>query len=312
MPFLIKRIVSALALILVTSLLMYLLLSPAFGNIARNVLGENATQEQVATLAAELGYDRPVFVQYADWLGAAFTGDLGSSLFTSQPVWDALMVRMPVTLSLVVLVTIFSGVIGFAMGLFAAVRRGWVDRLMQILATIGDALPAFLIGIFLVTIFSIQMRLLPATGYTAPSVSVADWARGLLLPVTALTIVAVAGIAQQVRSAALGVLRQDYVRTLRSRGLSERRIVLVNVLRNSSTTGLTSLAVQVVGILGGAVVIEQIFALPGLGSLVIEGASRSDVPIVLGGVIAYVVIVVIVNLLVDLAVAWLNPKVRVS
>jgi len=311
-PFLVKRVVSAAALVLVTSLLMYLLLSPAFGNIARNVLGENATDDQVAELAAELGYDRPVFVQFADWLGSALTGDLGRSLFTSQSVWDALMSRMPVTVSLVVLVTLASGLIGFAMGLLAAVRRGWVDRLMQVLATLGDALPAFLIAIFLVTVFSIHLGWLPATGYTPPSVSVADWARGLLLPVTALTIVAVAGIAQQVRSAALGVLRQDFVRTLRSRGLSERRVILVNVLRNSSTTGLTALAVQVVGILGGAVVIEQIFALPGLGSLVIAGAARSDVPIVLGAVIAYVVIVVIVNLLVDLAVAWLNPKVRVS
>ena len=139
-----------------------------------------------------------------------------------------------------------------------------------------------------------------------------DWARSLILPVVALTIVGIAGVAQQVRSATIATLDRDFVRTLRSRGLSEKRIILVNVLRNASTTGLTALAIQVVGILGGAVVVEQIFALPGLGSLAIEATARADLPIILGTVLAYVLIVVIVNLLVDLAVAWLNPKVRLS
>jgi peptide/nickel transport system permease protein len=161
-------------------------------------------------------------------------------------------------------------------------------------------------------VFAIQLGWFPATGYTDFTTDPAAWARSLVLPVTALTVVAIAGIAQQVRSSMITTLRQDYVRTLRSRGVPESRVVLVHALRNSSTTGLTALAVQVVGILGGAVVIEQIFALPGLGSLAVEASVRADVPLVLGTVLAYVVIVVVVNLLVDLAVAWLNPKVRLS
>ena len=184
--------------------------------------------------------------------------------------------------------------------------------MLQVIVTLGDALPAFIIALFLVTLFAIQLGWLPATGYVPFATDPLAWARSLVMPVIALTIPAVAGIAQQVRSSMIQTLRQDYVRTLRSRGISETRVVLEHALRNSSTTGMTALAVQVVGILGGAVVIEQIFALPGLGSLAIEASVRTDVPLVLGAVLAYVVIVVIVNLLVDLVVAWLNPKVRLS
>ena len=312
MPFLLKRLLSAVSLIFATSLIVFLLLSPAFDDIARNVLGENASADQVDQLNAQLGLDRPVFVQYFDWLAGAFTGDLGQSLFTTQTVWQAISVRMPVTVALVVLVTLLSGILGFAFGVLSAVKRGWVDKAVQFFTTLGDALPAFIIALFLVTVFAIQLGWFPATGFTDFATDPAAWARSLVLPVTALTVVAIAGIAQQVRSSMITTLRQDYVRTLRSRGIPESRVVLEHALRNASTTGLTALAVQVVGILGGAVVIEQIFALPGLGSLAVEASVRADVPLVLGAVLAYVVIVVVVNLLVDLAVAWLNPKVRLS
>jgi peptide/nickel transport system permease protein len=312
MPFLLKRLLSAVSLVFATSLIVFLLLSPAFDDIARNVLGENASADQVEQLNTQLGLDRPVFVQYLDWLAGAVTGDLGQSLFTTQTVWQAIAVRMPVTVALVVLVTLLSGIFGFAFGVLSAVKRGWVDKTVQFFTTLGDALPAFIIALFLVTVFAIQLGWFPATGYTDFATDPAAWARSLVLPVTALTVVAVAGIAQQVRSSMISTLRQDYVRTLRSRGISETRVVLAHALRNSSTTGLTALAVQVVGILGGAVVIEQIFALPGLGSLAVEASVRADVPLVLGAVLAYVVIVVVVNLLVDLAVAWLNPSERLS
>jgi peptide/nickel transport system permease protein len=312
MPFLLKRLLSAVSLVFATSLIVFLLLSPAFDDIARNVLGENASADQVEQLNERLGLDRPVFVQYFDWLFGALTGDLGQSLFTTKTVWQAIAVRMPVTVALVVLVTLLSGVFGFAFGVLSAIKRGWVDKTVQFFTTLGDALPAFIIALFLVSVFAIQLGWFPATGYTDFTTDPAAWARSLVLPVTALTVVAIAGIAQQVRSSMITTLRQDYVRTLRSRGVPESRVVLVHALRNSSTTGLTALAVQVVGILGGAVVIEQIFALPGLGSLAVEASVRADVPLVLGTVLAYVVIVVVVNLLVDLAVAWLNPKVRLS
>lgn len=310
--FLLRRVFSAVVLLLAVSALMYVLLYPGAGDIARNILGENASEEQVALKNAELGLDQPLLVQYFAWLGKAFTGNLGESYFASQPVWDVLMIRLPVTLSLVVVVTLLTGVLGFAAGMWAAVKKGWVDRTVQVLATLGDALPAFIVALFLVTLFAIQMRVFPATGYIPLTENPAGWARTIALPVIALTLGSVAGVAQQVRSATLGVLHQDYVRTVRSRGLSERRVILTTVLRNASVNGLTTLAVQVVGILGGAVVLEFVFALPGLGSLVVEAASRTDLPLILGAVLAFVLIIVTVNLIVDVLVAWLNPKVRLS
>lgn len=310
--FLLRRLLSAVVLLLAVSFIAYVMLFPAAGDIARNILGENATAEQVALKNQELGLDQPLLIQYFNWLTAAVSGDLGVSYFASQPVWDTLAIRLPVTLSLVIVVTLLSGVLAFAAGIYAAVKKGWVDRTLQFLATLGDALPSFIVALFLVTTFAIQLKVLPATGYIPLTENPGGWARTMALPVIALTLGGVAGVAQQVRSAALGVLHNDYVRTVRSRGLSNRRIILTTVLRNASVNGLTTLAVQVVGILGGAVVIEAVFALPGLGSLAVEATSRTDLPLVLGVILAVVLIIVTVNLLVDVVVAWLNPKVRLS
>jgi peptide/nickel transport system permease protein len=310
--FLLRRLLSAVVLLVAVSFLAYVLLFQGTGDISRNILGENATESQVTLKNQELGLDKPLMIQYFAWFTKAISGDLGVSFFSSQPVWDTLMIRLPVTLSLVIVVTVLTGILAFAAGIWAAVRKGWVDRTLQILATLGDALPSFIVALFLVTYFAIQLKMFPATGFIPLTESPAGWVRTITLPVIALAIGGVAGVAQQVRSATLGVLRNDYIRTVRSRGLSERRIILTSVLRNASTNGLTSLAVQVVGILGGAVVIEAVFALPGLGSLVVEATSRTDLPLIIGVILALMLIVVTVNLVVDLLVAWLNPKVRLS
>lgn len=312
LAFIAKRIAAAVILLFAVSFITYMLLYPAAGNVAANILGENATQEQAAQLSAEMGLDRPLLVQYGDWLLSALMGDLGASYFTSQPVWAMIASRLPVTLSVLIPVMLLTAILAFGLGSWAAVRRGSTDRALQFVSTIGDALPNFIIAVFLVTLLAIQAGWFPATGYTAPGDSLSGWVSSIALPVIALTIGGISAVFQQVRSAALGVMQNDYVRTLRSRGLSERRIILTSVMRNSATNGVTALGVQVVGILGGAVVIERVFALPGLGSLAVEGAQRTDLPIVIGTVMAFVLIVVIVNLCVDLIVAWINPKVRFS
>lgn len=306
-----RRLATALVLLLAISFITYAMLFPAVDDVARNVLGETATEDQVAQMNAQLGLDRPLLVQYFDWLGGALTGDLGVSYFSSQPVGLLLAVRIPVTVSLVALVTVISGVLAFGLGTLAALKRGWIDRVTIVLATIGDALPAFILGLFLVTAFALQLGWLPATGYVDIADSFGGWVRSLLLPVVTLTIVGLAGVAQQVRSSTLSVMEADFVRTLRSRGLP-RWMVIGSVMRNSAVNGMTALAVHTVGILGGAVLIENVFALPGLGSLVVTSTTRTDIPLIIGIVMAYVVIVVVINLLVDLAVAWLNPKARLS
>jgi peptide/nickel transport system permease protein len=306
-----RRLASGVVLLFGISLLAYVLLNlAAGGNTARIILGEAATPEQIAQTERELGLDQPVLVQYWDWLLHALQGDLGRSYFTPQSVTQAVTDALPVSLSVLVPVVVISGVAAFALGLLCAVRRGWLDRAVQVISTVVDAVPNFLVGLFLATLLGVQLALFPAVGYVSPGQSVLAWMATLVLPVTALALGAIAGIAQQVRSAAIGVLRQDYVRTLRSRGLSQRRIVLTSVLRNSSTTGLTMLGLQFVGLLGGSVVIEQVFALPGLGTLAVTNTAKGDLPLVMGVVVAAVAIVIAVNLLVDLVVAWLNPKAR--
>ncbi len=306
-----RRVAAGVVLLFGISLLAFVLLNlAAGGNTARIILGEAATPEQIAQTERELGLDQPVLVQYWNWLLHALQGDLGRSYFTPQSVTQAVTDALPVSLSVLVPVVVVSGVAAFALGLLCAVRRGWLDRAVQVVSTVVDAVPNFLVGVFLATLLGVQLALFPAVGYVSPGQSVLAWMATLVLPVTALALGAIAGIAQQVRSAAIGVLRQDYVRTLRSRGLSQRRIVLTSVLRNSSTTGLTMLGLQFVGLLGGSVVIEQVFALPGLGTLAVTNTTKGDLPLVMGVVVAAVTIVIAVNLLVDLVVAWLNPKAR--
>lgn len=308
----VRRVAAGCALLLVVSFLAHLMLLPGEDDVARNILGDAATPEQVAKKATQLGLDVPFVERYGAWLAGAVHGDLGTSYYTEQSVGTALAFRAPVTLSLIVLVTVLTALIAFAAGMTAAVRGGRIDRLLQVVTTVGDALPAFLIGLFLVTVVAIQLDWLPATGYVPITDSPAGWIATMTLPAAALTTSAVVGVAQQVRSSALEVLRSDYVRTRRSRGLSTRYVLLTTVLRNSATPGLAALAVQGTAILGGAVVIEQVFALPGLGYLAVQSAIRSDLPLVIGALMVFVVIVIVINLVVDMLVAWLNPKVRMG
>jgi peptide/nickel transport system permease protein len=310
--FLVRRLATGLVMLLVISTLAFTLLYLTGTDIARNLLGENATLEQVDLRAQQLGLDRPLVTQYLDWLGNAVQGDLGTSWFGGSPVGDLLASRLGVTLSLVLISTLVTAVIATGVGVWAAVRRGWVDRVVQILSLGGAAIPNYLIALGLVTLFAINLAWFAPTGYTKPEESVSGWLASITLPVIALTIGCIAGTAQQIRSAMIDALRQDYVRTLRSRGLSERSVVYKHVLRNAAGPGLSVLALQFVGLLGGAVIIEQMFAVPGLGSLSVSSTVQGDIPVIMGVVVVVAVIVIGVNLLIDVAQGWLNPKARVS
>lgn len=312
LTFLIRRLLTGLAMLLVISTLAFGLLYLTGTNIARNLLGDNASEEAVRLRAEQLGLDQPLTTRYLDWLGSALQGDLGSSWFGGSPVLDLLGSRLGVTLSLVLISTLISAVVATAVGVWAAVRRGWVDRVVQVLSLGGAAVPNYLIALGLVTVFAINLAWFAPTGYTRPEVSLGGWLASITLPVLALTIGCIAGTAQQVRSAMIDALRQDYVRTLRSRGLSERSVVYRHVLRNAAGPGLSVLALQFVGLLGGAVIIEQMFAVPGLGSLSVSSTIQGDIPVIMGVVVVVAIIVIAVNLLIDVAHGWLNPKARVS
>lgn len=310
--FVVRRLISGIVLIFVISVIAYTLLYLGGGDIARRILGQAATAETVAAKSAELGLDRPLPVQYVDWITSAFQGDLGRSWFTGQLVADGVTSRLAVTLSIVIGATLISAIISVILGVLAARRGGWIDAVVQFISVIGFAIPSFLIALALVLVFAINLHLFKATGYIPITTSFSGWITSVTLPIAALSLGAIATVAQQVRGSVLDALSRDYVRTLRSRGLGMNRVVYKHVLRNAGGPALAVLAVQFIGLLGGAVIIEQIFALPGIGQLAVQATSSGDIPIVMGVVIATAIIVVIVNLLIDLAQAALNPKVRLS
>ena len=310
--FTLRRVLSGVVLLFAISTLAYLLLYLGGGDIARNILGPTAAQDTVDLRAEQLGLNAPLGTRYLEWLTGAVTGDFGRSWFSSQPVVQAITSRLAVTLSLVIGAVIVSAVVAVVLGVWAARRRGWADRVVQVVGILGLAIPGFLIAIVLVNVFALNLRWFQPTGYVQIDDSFSGWVGTVTLPIIALSITAIAAIAQQVRGSVIDALRQDWVRTLRSRGLSENRVVFKHILRNAGGPALAVLAVQFIGLLGGAVIVEQIFAIPGLGQVSVTATSQGDIPLVMGLVVAVGAIVVIVNLLIDLLQGFLNPKVRLQ
>lgn len=305
-----KAASGAVLLVAVTSAT-FLLMALSGTNSARAVLGDLATPAQVAAKASELGLDRPVLVRYGAWVSDALRGDLGTSWLSGSSVATGIGQRVPVSLSIVVSALVITAMLAIVLGLTAAVRGGVVDKVLQVFGIVGFALPNFWTALLLVVVFSITLRVFPATGYTPFAEDPGRWSWGLVLPVTALVIGSTASMAQQVRGAAADVLGRDYVRTLRATGISERSVLLRHVLRNAAPAALTVLSLQFIGLLGGTVFVERIFALPGIGSLMVSSVLGGDLPVVVGIVTVMVVVVVVVNFVIDLAVGWLSPKARV-
>ncbi|MDO8108008.1 ABC transporter permease [Isoptericola sp. b441] len=307
-----RRLASGVAVLIVVAVLTFVLLNLSAGNVARNILGDQATPDAVAAKNAELGLDQPVLTRLGDWLSGAVHLDFGKSFFTNEPVFTAIGSRLPVTLAMVIASILLIAVFATLLGMLAAVRRGWVDSAVQVLAIVGNSIPGFVIGVLLVWLLAITWQVFNAVSNISPGSGVQTWVGSLTLPVIALVINGLASAAQQIRSAFIRQLDQDYVRTLRSRGISEREILFKHVLRSAAPAGLTVLSLQFIGLLGGVVIIESIFAIPGMGRLAVDATTKGDLPIVMGVVIYTVVVVIVVNLIVDIINGWLNPKVRVS
>ncbi len=307
-----KRLASGVLALLVVACLTFVLLFTTSGNIARNIMGDQAPADAVAAKAHELGLDQPLLTRLGDWLWNALHLQFGKSYFSEQQVFQAIGSRLPLTLTMVGVAIVLIALVATLLGVTAAVKRGAADRIVQVMAVIAASVPGFVIGILLVLLFAIQLRWFPAVSKIGPTSKPAVWVSSLALPVVALVLNGIASAAQQIRSAFIKQLELDYVRTLRSRGIPEREILFRHVLRAAAPAGLTVLSLQLISLLGGVVIIESIFAIPGLGRLAVDATSQGDLPLVMGVVMYTVAIVVVVNLLVDIANGWLNPKVRVS
>ncbi|CAH0175398.1 Glutathione transport system permease protein GsiC [Microbacterium oxydans] len=307
-----RRLLMSVVLILVSTATIFVLMSFVPGDAALAILGENATPQSVAYLREQLGLDQPLWTQYGSWLVGLVQGDLGTSIYSGEPVTKLLGARMGLTFSLMVGSTVSIAVLGVLIGLASALREGWIGRTIDALSLIGFALPSFWIAIVLVAVFAVGLHMFPATGYVPPAAGIGPWLHSLVLPVVAMSLSGITVIAKQMRDSVRTELDRDYVRVLRSTGVSEPRIVLVHVVRNASIPTTTLIGLIAVGALSGAVFIENVFVLPGLGSLVTSAAARQDLPVILGIGVAFTAIVILINLVVDVAYVSLNPKVRQS
>lgn len=307
-----RRLGLAVPLLFVVSALSFLLISLAPGNAVISILGTTGTPASYARLRHQLGLDQPLYVQYWDWLRRALHGDLGRSLLSGEPVSRIITERFPVTLSLVAGALLVTVVVGVSLGVFSAVRGGIAGRVVDALSLVSFSLPAFWIGAVLIAVFAVDLHWLPAVGYVPLASSPGHWARALVLPVTALALHHVAVVAKQTREAMLDVLASEHIRVARANGLRPFTIYFVLALRNAAMRVVTVLGLQTVGLLGGTLFVEQVFALPGLGYVLVNSSLQHDLPVVQGVTVFFTLIIVGVNLAVDLAYTWLNPRVRTS
>ncbi|MFC4471744.1 ABC transporter permease [Streptomyces xiangluensis] len=305
-----RRLLWGVPMLLLVSFFSFLLVSLVPGDPARSVLGPLAPQEQVDTLHQQMGLDRPLPEQYASWLGDAVRGDLGASLVTGTDVGQLLTPRLPATLSLIIPATLTAALVGIVLGVASAVRGGVLGRLVDMLSMVGLAVPGFWLALVLVSWFAVRWRLFPATGYTAFADSPVEWLRSLVLPVAAVSLGAVTAVAKQTRDSMLDALNRDFVRVMQANGLSRWSIVYRHALRNAAIPVVSVLGVICASLLGAAVLVENIFGLPGLGSGAALAAVQHDIPLLQGAVIYFTLIVIVVGLVVDVCHAWLDPKVR--
>jgi peptide/nickel transport system permease protein len=301
-------------LLLIITFLVYALVLLVPGDPARTLAGGlHADPAEVARIRHQLHFDQPLLAQYWRWLTNALHGDLGQSLFQHESVAHGIATRLPVTLSLALGGFAVSIIIGLPLGILAGTRPGTVaDRSATVGSSVGIAMPDFFVAIILVVIFAVKLHWLPDIGYVKFTTSPWQWARHLVLPWIALGLGGAATLARQVRGSLIDTLDQDYVRTARAMGIGERRVIWQLALKNALTPAMTILGIQFAYLLGGTVIIEQIFSIQGLGAFVLGAIDTKDVPIVQGVVLFIAIVFVIVNLFVDIMYGVLNPKVRVS
>ena len=309
--YILKRLISMVPVLFVVSIVIFSLIHLTPGDPVLVMLGEEATPEARDQLRAQLGLDRPLPLQYVAWLGRVLTGDLGRSIRTNQPVAEAIGQRLPITIELAVLAMVVALLVAIPAGLIAATRRNSLaDMAATVLTLLGISMPNFLLAVLLVYFFSLQLRWLPPIGYVSPLVDPAANLKGMIMPAITLGAFVAAAVARMMRSTLLEVLHQDYVRTAWAKGLAENAVIRRHALKNALIPVVTIVGIQLGNLLGSAIVTETIFALPGVGRLVVDSIYQRDFPLVQGVVLYLAIIFLVVNLIVDLLYAYLDPRIR--
>jgi peptide/nickel transport system permease protein len=314
--YIVRRLIIGIIVLLIMTLIVFFAMRLLPGDPLKIFMGQQAasgtmSEAQMDSLRHQYGLDKPIMIQYFNWLGGIFHGDLGTSIYYHENVGSLLKERFPITLHLGILAFIFSNVIGITLGLLAGIRRGtWIDTTSTALANIGITIPIFWLGILLIWVLGYKAHLLPIYGYTSPFKDFWLNTRQIIMPVICLSIGGMAYTARQTRSAMLEVIRQDYIRTAWSKGLVERAIIMRHALKNSLIPVITLMGIGLGMVFGGSVLVETVFAIPGIGRLLVSSVFAQDYVVVQSGTMVIAFIVIMSNLIVDISYGWLDPRIR--
>jgi peptide/nickel transport system permease protein len=311
--YVVRRLIQTIFVIILVSLITFSLMQIVPGDPVVAMLGSTvaATPEQIQLIRHELWLDRPMAVQYIHWVNGAIHGDFGKSIYFRSNVTDLLAERLPRTMYLAVIAFIISIVLGIAAGIISAIRRGgWLDNIVSLFANIGVGIPVFWLGIVGIFVFGLKLHWLPIFGYTSPTEDFILSTRQAIMPIICLAVPLLAVLTRQTRSSMLEVIRQDYIRTARSKGLRERIIVFRHALKNAFIPVITLIGLNTRVLIGGSVLVESVFNIPGVGRLLAQSAIAKDFLVIQGGVLLLSVIVCLANLAVDISYVWFDPRIR--
>jgi peptide/nickel transport system permease protein len=314
--YIIRRLLMAVVVLVIVSLIVFFVMRLLPGDPLVVFMGQQAgsgsiSQEQLEHLRVEYGLDKPLMVQYFNWAMGVLRGDLGTSIYYHEDVGKLLLDRFPVTLHLGLLAFALANILGVLMGGVAAIRRGtWIDTTATALANIGITIPVFWLGMLMIYLFGLKLDWLPIAGYTSPLDDFWLSTKQAIMPVTCLTITGLAYTARQMRSSMLEVIRQDYIRTAWSKGLSERVVIAKHALKNSLIPVITLMGIGIGMVFGGSVLVETVFAIPGIGRLLVTSVFAQDYQVVQSGTLIIAVVIVLANLVVDISYGWLDPRIR--
>ena len=311
--YILRRLVMLVPVLIVVGVVVFGLVHLTPGDPAAVILGDRATPEDIARLRTQLGLNDPLPVQFVRWFSNVLRLDFGESIFLGEPVTQALLNRVQPTVLLTLYALSIQVLIGIPAGVLAAVRyNSPLDRVLTVMAISGSAIPTFFLGILLILIFAVRLRWLPSGGYVPFGEDPAAHFKGMLMPAFALGFSAAGLLARLVRSSMLDVLREDYVRTAFAKGLPEQLVIVRHALRNALIPALTVIGISLGALLGGAVVTETVFTIPGMGRLVVQSIARRDYPVIQGAIIAIAMTYVLVNLVVDVLYVYIDPRVRIG
>jgi peptide/nickel transport system permease protein len=311
LSYVVRRLIATIPVMGVVAIFVFSLLYFAPGDPAAIIAGDLATPQDIARIHHQLGLDEPFLVRFWHWAWGVLRGDLGISIFTNLPVWQLIQQRLEPTVALTVTTLIVSVGLAIPIGVLAAWRAGtWIDRAVMGFAVLGFSVPSFVLAYVLILIFSVEFDWLPVQGYTSIAAGFWPFLRHLILPSTALGLIYAALIARITRASMLEVLSQDYIRTAHAKGLSSRNVLIGHALKNAAVPIVTIIGIGVALLIGGVIVTETVFAIPGIGRLTVDAILRRDYPIIQGVILLFSAAYVIVNLLVDLSYTVLDPRVR--